>query len=226
MVFSETHGFKSAKNIIQKDSIDDDLRIRLWNLLELYYWRKINQQIKTSSFYHLIMDTLLIPLWHNYFKSPLDSISEYWQNNLITIRAYFMGCNWYEVYDFVEFISNLSQHFDNNNFKISCNKVLEKELSAYRFVGDKIAPITAEEEIAVIDEALNFTNALKPVNIHLRTALDKLANKNTPDYRNSIKESISAVEAICQLITKKPKVTLGNCIKQIEDAANIHPALK
>jgi hypothetical protein len=66
----------------------------------------------------------------------------------------------------------------------------------------------------------------KPVNAHLKKALDLLSDRKKPDYRNSIKESISAVEAICNLITSNTKATLGQALKEIEEKAKLHSALK
>ena len=69
---------------------------------------------------------------------------------------------------------------------------------------------------------------MKPVKEHLKKALHLLADRKKPDYSNSIKESVLAVEAICKLITKKPKATLGQALKEIESTSTIeiHPALK
>jgi hypothetical protein len=62
---------------------------------------------------------------------------------------------------------------------------------------------------------------------HLEQALELIANKKSPDYRNSIKESISAVEAMCQLITGNKKATLGDALRQIEGkVGTLHPAQK
>jgi len=225
MRFSQKYGFKAIKNLIQKDSIDDELRNGLWNLINMYILNKVK-----DIYYPHVMSYFLIPLWHNYFKAPIDTIGSNWHINLQTIRIYYMKCNWYEVYDFIEFIAtktSLSSYgIEYDKFSNSCNLLLEREMSAYRFVGDKITPITAKEEISAIEDALNLSHALKPVNIHLKAALEKLSDRKAPDYRNSIKESISAVEAICQLITQDQKATLGKCIKQIDKIINIHPALK
>jgi hypothetical protein len=68
-------------------------------------------------------------------------------------------------------------------------------------VNGKIAQITSEEEIVSIEEATTTTDQFKPVSIHLDQALDFLADRKSPDYRNSIKESISAVESMCKLIS-------------------------
>ena len=83
-----------------------------------------------------------------------------------------------------------------------------------------------ELEISEIEEALKAENYPKPVVSHLEQALNLLADRKSPDYRNSIKESILAVEATCQLITGNSKATLGQVLGEIEKKVDIHPALK
>lgn len=65
-----------------------------------------------------------------------------------------------------------------------------------------------------------------PVKTHIQTAIDLLSDKINRDYRNSIKESISAVENICRVITKNPKTTLGQALKVVEENLQIHGALR
>ncbi len=60
----------------------------------------------------------------------------------------------------------------------------------------------------------------------MKTALEKLADRKSPDYRNSIKEAISAVEALCKLIAKKEKAKLDQVLNIIEKKIGLHPALK
>lgn len=50
-----------------------------------------------------------------------------------------------------------------------------------------------------------------------------MSDRQKPNYRNSIKESISAVESICKIITQDEKATLGKALKKIE---NLHPSLQ
>lgn len=90
-----------------------------------------------------------------------------------------------------------------SDFEKGCNKILEREFSAYRFINGKLAPITNSIEIEGITNALKETgkySAFEGSNIHLVASLKFLSNKPIPDYRNSIKESISAVEAIVRTI--------------------------
>ena len=55
------------------------------------------------------------------------------------------------------------------------------------------------------------------------------AKRPIPDYENSIKESISAVEAMCCIITGMTgkQATLGNAIKKLKDCGvHIHSAME
>jgi len=53
-----------------------------------------------------------------------------------------------------------------------------------------------------------------------------MSDRQNLDYRNSIKESISAVESICKIVTNDDKATLGKALKIIEDKHGLHAALK
>ena len=162
---------------------------------------------------------------------PVDSIPPASGIIIDYLRKYFFESIWYEVYDFIEFVAGVSQTGSLNLLFISCcNSVLEENLSAYRFVGGKIVQITSEQETTEIDEALKNTDLIiyKSVNAHLRRAIELFADRRQPDYRNSIKESISAVEAICNLIIGSDSSSLGDALKKIEREHKvvIHPALR
>jgi len=223
MLFSQREGIKPLKKEIQLNSMDNDLKNGLWDALVVYYFppHEIYYEHKF----------LIVELWHNYFKWPIDTIGDYESKTRKEIRKYFFDCAWYEVYDFIEFIVN--KYPDNNvnkNFMKFCNDILERELSAYRFVGGKIVRITSKMEISEIDETLEKSKSLNlnTVHTHLKQALNLLADRKSPDYRNSIKESISAVEAICRVITKDEKATLGQALEKLakENKIDLHSALK
>lgn len=78
-----------------------------------------------------------------------------------------------------------------------------------------------------MEVALAQADALAGVTAHLQSALAKLGDRRSPDYRNCIKESISAVEAMCQLITAEPGATLGSALKRLKaHGVEVHPALE
>jgi uncharacterized protein with PIN domain len=168
-------------------------------------------------------------IWLNYFKQPVDTLPRGWAQTYDFLRKYFFACLWYEAYDFLEFVpSNYLASYSNENaeFRDYCNRILEREVSAFRFVGDKLTQITSEEEIAAVEEAMSAADSLRPVSLHIKTALGFLADRKSPDYRNSIKESISAVEAACKLITNDEKATLDGAIKKFKSKVGLHAALE
>lgn len=227
--FSQRKGIKPIKSVIQIDSVDDDLRNGLWNALDIHYWNLVKPTHFIGYRYFLSshdgIQTLVRRLWVHYFRETVDTIGNDWDDIRSGLRSYFFGCSWNEVYDFLEFVANnYPEEYVNSKFMTYCNSILERELSAYRFVGGKITQITSEEEIGEIEEALK--DAPKPVDIHLKTALDLLADRKSPDYRNSIKESISAVEAICKQLSGNPKATLDQALEELQKKTNLHAALK
>lgn len=207
--------------------MDAELRVGLWNALGVYYWHHIGDThptAATASTYELCL-----ALWWDYFKEPLDTLGEYWFKVHGKLRQYFFDCEWYEVYDFVEFVAqNHPVESTNEDFMQVCNIVMERERSAFRFVGGQITEITSAEEIEEIEEAIESSSSPKLVGDHLKSALTLLADRKTPDYRNSIKESISAVEAICNTVAGSSSATLGQALKALEkkNTVELHPALK
>lgn len=59
------------------------------------------------------------------------------------------------------------------------------------------------------------------VKTYIENALKHLSSRPEPDYRNSIKESISAVEALCREITGD--TTLGPALKALEKKGVVIP---
>ena len=227
-LFSQRYGYKPVKSVIQTESIDQELRTGLWNALDIFYWRtgRPHEHLRSSSNEEL--KVLFDLLWLDYFKQPIDTIPEYPYLVEKQIRGYFFSCRWSEIYDIVEFIANnYPREYTNEKFISYCNAILEREVSGYRFVGETIAQITSEEEIVEVEEALAYGDQLRPISIHLKTALDLLSDRKSPDYRNSIKESISAVEAICRLIAGS-NATLGKALGEIrrQGKVDLHGALE
>lgn len=231
MSFSERYGYKPIKEIIQIESMDEPLRNGLWSILKVQCWDHVRHSSGLYSGYFLNdygnepIRTLCQRMWFNYFKKPLDQLSDDWSKVLGQLRQYFFSCEWYDVYDYLEFVANnYSRYQFKEQFMQQCNNLLEKEMSAYRFVNGVVTRITEAQEVAEIEQALE--SAREPVSKHLRRSLELLSDRNAPDYRNSIKESISAVESLVAIVLKADKGSLGQLLKKLEDQIGLHPALK
>lgn len=104
---------------------------------------------------------------------------------------------------------------------------MEDEVSGYRVVDKIVVPITNSAEIETIMGAAE--TQYQSVNTHIKKALTLFADRKKPDYENAIKESISAVEAMCCIITgqRGAQATLGKTIKKLkESSVHIHPAME
>src|SRR4030042_113006 len=233
MIFSERYGYKPIKEVIQIESMDAPLRNGLWSILKICCWDYVHydpyayggSRYKLSNSANREIKSLCTKLWFNYFKRPLDQLDNDWTKVLPQLREYFFECTWYEIYDFIEFVANnYERHQFKEEFMMLCNDLLEKEMSAYRFVNGVITRITDEHELAEIEQAIEASSG--PVNKHIRRSLELLSDRNAPDYRNSIKESISAVESLVAITLKADKGTLGQLIKKLEDQIGLHPALR
>ena len=228
MLFSQRKGLKSVKSIVQKDSMDEALRNGLWDVLHVCVWDsfKVPAYGGGSGVKHSNLASLFAAYWHGYFRIPLDQMPYAYEDAHGYVRKYFFNCEWYEVYDFIEFTAKQAPEQLSSELVRVGNRVLERELSAYRLIDNRVVEITAEEEIASIEEALQSTHALGGIHGHLKAALSLMSDRKQPDFRNSIKESISAVEALAQLLTGERKATLGAALKVLEQKASIHGALK
>lgn len=229
MKFSERLGYKPIKAQLQVEEISDELKNSLWSaFLESFFKLIPNDEYNG---YKLIEYTRA--LWFSFFKLPLDRSPIYYYDYnrvrvdkdelLKTLRQFFLhNQNWYDPYDLLQF----SIEYADGEFLPFINRILEREKSGYRFVNGELIQITSKTEIEEIEEAVKSTNNIEAVSLHLNAALKYLSDKERPVYRNSIKESISAVESICKIYTKNEKSTLGDVLTKLENEGSIHPALK
>lgn len=224
-MFSEKHGYKIEKTI-QYESISDELRRRIWNL---FYQFEIKEGGLASKRIGLALNggqtieekivdrcgLLINPVGKG------RTAEEQLKDNILKFFR------WYEVYDFVELhLSYLNDDEKKERIK-KYNELFEQEKAGYRIVSGEIAPITNESEIRVIEQATD--TAFESVNQHMQKALNFYADIKEPDYENSIKESISAVEAMCCIITgmSGANSSLGKTIKKLkENGIHIHSSME
>jgi hypothetical protein len=226
--FSQRHGHRPIRAVLQKQGIDDLLRTALWNAYDAtilqYVAQWVNQRESTFK-YGPGLSAFFLNMWANYFKMATDALDFNWTNTRAFLRHHFFHCQWYDLYDLIEFVAlNFPERKTAANFCDACNIALTRELSGYRVVNGSVIPNTSEEEIAAIEQAQK--TPFSPVQIHLGSAIQHLSNRTNPDHRNSIKESISAVEALCSKIAGK-KGTLADALNEISNRGNVklHPAL-
>jgi AbiJ N-terminal domain 4 len=209
MNFTERYGFVEKKSL-QVTSIDNDLRHSLWNVLDISFSKidSLSEKYRKPTFN---LEALLNFYWIYFFRKPLYLLDKIQSISDLKgkIRSKYYKLSWYETYSFLEVAAAWLFLFprEKKSFIRSCNFILERENSAYRFVNKLIAPITSEIEINCIEKSLvDKDEAAK----HINSALTMLANKQNDQFRESIEQSILAVEAIAKKITGDKNATLAS----------------
>lgn len=151
-----------------------------------------------------------------------------WRKVFVYIQKVIENAEYNEVLDILWYINswiNGNCYLDKKLFSKSFNALFETECVGYRFVGDKIVAITDKNEINEIEQACDAPyNGCKA---HIEKAVGFLADREHKDYKNCIKESISAVETICQIIIGSNTATLNKAIQKLKNKGiKIHPVLE
>jgi len=169
------------------------------------------------------------------FRTKADSITDNraglrggrktFNGNLIEMRV---GL-WYSISDTngYYYYSDYGKRYQEKPIYEVVNITLQLEFVGYRFVDKQLIPISDEVEVEEINQALK--NPYSSVYEHLSKSNKLIADRNAPDYENSIKESISAVEALCEILTgiTGKEASLGKMLKKLEEnGVEIHSGLK
>ena len=223
MPFSERRGYVQ-KSPIQIESMDGHLRTSLYNVARKYMLAGLASKWNdTRDPYVLIFNRA----WSNFFKEPLhlspvryggeDNSAEY-------VLRLFENEEWYQVYDFVEYLVQDSEGDLTDEF----NEILDREKAGYRILDSMVVPISDSTQIDAITQGIESTknDPVGSARMHLSTSLRMLSDRENPDYRNSIKESISAIESASSSLAGKKKPDIKDALRLLEKSGNLHPALR
>lgn len=222
--FSTRIGLYTPRSVFQVESMDDKLKTKLWDVIHVYFYKVIwymhpqdREQISKFLWCDILEKSIIdIP---TIYDDNTPDLFEIW--NIITRLK--MSYSWNENYDFIESIMQID--FDNRqDFNSAIEKVLREELAGYTLIENSIIPITNEIEVKEIEISLKNTTRIETVHNHIQTALAHLGNRQNPDYRNSIKEAISAVESMVSFINGS-NGTLGKGIQKLSKSYEIHESL-
>jgi hypothetical protein len=230
--FSERIGITKPKSIVQKDSMDIELRNSLWNVFYAYFLEtECKPYTEIDEDYTPFLYKFSYSLYYHFLKKKTTECPDTTRKLISELNYYFSTQVWYEVYNLIEFsIKELGEDLYQEECINEFNRILKRELAGFQFVNGKLIPIISETELNSLNTSIELTKSKGYLGAleHLNTAIQKLALKPKPDFRNSIKESISAVESVCNLINGKDNGTLIEALKEIKSKSKIpiHPALE
>jgi hypothetical protein len=184
--FSERTRLQTLRDL-SADAIEPGLRNRLWNVIHASYF--------SSPAWSADLNAFVDRLWDEYFKWPQDSIPH--ATVLQKIRDYYFHAEWNQVYDFIEFCASAFPESESNaGFTVKVNSVFTQELAPYRFLGQRLVRVASPEEFDAIEQALATVDLLEGVRERLHRAFDLLADRRTPNYEASIRESLEGLKAL------------------------------
>ena len=226
--FSERKGIKHFSDIVQIDDLNERTRNKIYTITKNVF--------DLANGYNEIEDYIIEYIYEELFSlTKRDIPREMYSTNYSYVKVFdqvysvIIEEEYSDVFTFIEGIikcfyiidrSNCSMLNLKNNYIERIDYIFQSENVNYRIINEKITDIVDEQQISSIEETLN--NPYKEVSRHYSKAIEQLYSLK--DFDNSIKESISSVEAMCQILTKNSKATLGDALKLLKD--KIHPAMK
>jgi len=226
MSFAERMGFTPARSLTQTTDLDSETRTELWNVLFLA--RKISREKDAG---YSVDENITTALWAWHLKKARDEQpheSAVWS----MIKTIILTEPWFAALDCIEeygrYLHRFSNHYTGDVpalFDKLLNATLEQYLVGYRLIGQQLVPLDDDASAGAVTDALDATVPFVGARRHLTRATELLSDRVKPDYPNSIKEAISAVESVVASVTGEG--TLGAGLKKLKSAGvAIHPALE
>lgn len=219
--FSQRYNFKSSE--IMLESVSNELICRIWGAFykkEFDYYSTLSWENYTTGIENMMIEMGVL------YKFPENRKIK--EDNASALQWELQNSHhWYTIFDFIDRYLAISKPETREEMGKLFNRILEDEVSGYRVVNNQVIPIINNSEIQAIQSAVE--TPFQSVNNHIEKATSFYGDRQKPDYENSVKESISAVEAMCCTITgmEGRNATLGNAIKKLKDkGVVVHPFME
>lgn len=225
MIFSQRYGYSTVDDTFIRESIPESIQNSICNCYD-----ELSDNLTRHGVGHLYVEMEKY-LWHYFFNNRV--VDFYYLDGRAhedVLIPFILDDDeiWYRKLDIID--SSLSflyevakQDTSYQGFVSLLVERLNKEFSrlnyAYRVVDKQIIEVTSEVEIAEINKALGENN--DGVREHLTKAMELCSKRPIGDYRNSIKESISAVEVICR--KKTGENDLGRSLSKLQKKGVVIP---
>lgn len=232
--FSERNEIVQFSDAIQLTEFNDFSRVALCNCIYDFLYNTFTIRYHSScalfpespsSFEVSFCKDMIRNIFHEYDENHyFDDYS--WKNIYSSVKEVITVAPYNEVLDIIEYVCNLlEQRSGAGTVYQSFNDIFEQERIGYRFVSKQIVPITDSIEAQEVENACQIS--FEGARTQLQKALGFLSDREHPDYKNCVKESISAVESVCKVISGNEKAALKDALNGlIANGMNIHGSLK
>jgi hypothetical protein len=223
--FSRRKGYTPPPVQGKPEQLSNAARIRLWNIFYSEIWIRNHDDLIESLLPSSGLTVFFEAVWTDLDGRPIDNFPGA-EKLLKPFKDRFFGGIWHFPFDIFEELFEGAKDLVRDPYQMGSliRDALERENQAYTFVGGRFVERMTPQEIESVETALQIP--IEGVRVHLTDALQKLSDRENPDFRNSIKESISAVEAACKHLTGSQKGDLNTALGQLHAQRPLHSALK
>jgi hypothetical protein len=227
--FSIRFGYEQPKIALSIEEMPDSLRNGLWDGLYNVFFSDVATYdiIDRVDGYSRSFEEITEKIWFNFFKKPTDTRSSDPRTTRKEIREFFFSAPFNKVYEFIEFMAEtkFEEVSHQRSFVDFCNRIFERELSQFRFAGETLVLISDREQVDEVAAAIDNGHS-SAVSAHIRRAAELYSHYPSPDYRNSIKEAISAVEAAVRYVVGEKSTGVSKPLRKATGEFVMHPALR
>jgi hypothetical protein len=145
-----------------------------------------------------------------------------------SLATEWFSCRWPEFFDLIEFtartLATSASPVRQQWFEM-LNRILESRGCAYRFIAEHLVPLTNTAEATEVMRGAE--SAIPDVGVHIREAAKLLPPNADASPRDSIRESIAAVEAALRHFNGTSTATLTEGLTAFEHKHGpLHPSLR
>lgn len=235
-LFSQRNGYVEPRSVFIREVVPQEVLNAIENCYTELWEEYDKYRFAYAGLHEMHKVNMEHELWVGFLCYSVSGFKDYNGN----YKATFLGVlkneqkKWYDVLDLLEYTIKYMQGWADKNNASLCRKVLlnfikrlnhcfERLDFAYRIIDNEIVEISDDNEIDAIEQSSEASSA--NVKEHLQKSMQHLSRRPDADASNSIKESISALEAVCRDLTGE--ATLGKSLKKLEaKGISIHPSLK
>jgi len=225
LFFTQRYGLTPGPTVLSYKDISKELWVDLFNTLQRICSEVIRKEDLAEEIWMHFHHEPISDYPHTSWGDPMSigQLVNYTRESLVHEG---LTCS-ARVYDLIEFVYNTIFFMDRNrqSLREGVNEDFARNFASVKMIDGFITPISDKEQTREIEMAMH--GPLEDVNSQVHAAVALLASRDKPNYRDSVKNSISAVESMCRHIVNDDKVTLGQALKQLKNAGiRIHPSLE
>ena len=212
----------------QPGVIPKTVRVWFWNYLHKAATHGFHGEEWSSA--GQLYSAFCVKIWCDHFKLRMDLYSTSKFKDAVTTFVLDERFPAHFTIDFIEEIL-AGGHFQNEAFTLSgiegFKENLERENAPFRFINGQVVEINSSHEAYAIEQACECPFAA-PQN-HIKAALRLLKEDDAAAWRNSIKESIAAVESAFEELVGHRENSIGAYLKEAKKLRldlELHPCFQ